>query len=307
MHPARTAAVLVLAAGLTGCGAYVPDLTGVGENPKEEAAKVGNLIAHVQCEVKYAVQSIIATDYDTADLRAQLAKTTPYIKPTGRAIEWFDGFAAQITLTLTVEDTGSLNAGLGLTDPWPNALTNYNTATKSYVQTAQSGTVSLSAQYSNKATRKETLSLFVDFKQFAGRPQIEAFRRLRSENRTGNTCSQPGTPFMQGDLKLKEWLEDALLLANGDDNYGRSLAGSEVVTKKDVIQHQVTFTITTSGGATPGWRLLRISANQGNLPFLNAQRVNTQDVIVTIGPKLDDKTNPLALNSILSAQIRQAN
>jgi len=55
--------------------------------------------------------------------------------------------------------------------------------------------------------------------------------------------------------------------------------------KPDIISLEEKFQIVTSGNATPSWKLVRVSANQG-APFFGAGRTRTHDLVITIGPAI---------------------
>jgi hypothetical protein len=54
-------------------------------------------------------------------------------------------------------------------------------------------------------------------------------------------------------------------------DYSGSLASEAKASKKDVISHEVTFVILYNGNVTPSWKLVKVSVNQGSVPFLSAQ------------------------------------
>jgi hypothetical protein len=62
----------------------------------------------------------------------------------------------------------------------------------------------------------------------------------------------------------------------------------------------VTFIVIYGGGVTPSWKLVNFTGNT-TTPFLNAQRTNTNDVIITLGPpappSAGNKGAPLALGT----------
>jgi len=89
----------------------------------------------------------------------------------------------------------------------------------------------------------------------------------------------PNTPrdslLIQSDLKLSQWLH---AMTNG-------VASGQItdVGKANVLSHEVTFDIVTSGNLTPSWKLLRGTVNQGGT-FLTASRDRKHDLTVTFGP-----------------------
>ncbi|TBF35266.1 hypothetical protein ELG88_08580 [Rhizobium leguminosarum] len=298
-------AALLLELPITGCGTYVPDLKEFYEKENTTRLKVGNFVSHVQCEIMYAVQSEMIDDIFAAENSVAKAKEMklPHLAE-GRRLGWLDTYAAQMTMNLTVEETGGINAGVSFNRPYSNAITNVDPVKDTFVSTSQVANLGLAAAYTTKATRKETLSLFIPFKSFTT-PEAIAAERAARDRKQGLDCNQDGA-FIEGDLKLKDWLDGALLPAYGDSRYAARLQAMGEITKKDAIQHEVTFVITSGASVTPSWKLVRISGNQGSTPFLNGQRVRTQGVIITLGKDTKGELPAIAQNVLLAAQIRNA-
>ena len=84
-----------------------------------------------------------------------------------------------------------------------------------------------------------------------------------------------GSLLIQSDLKLAEWLD---AMVNG-------VATGQVtsVGKQNVLSHQITFEVTTSGNITPAWKLVRATFNQ-NGSLLTASRARKHDLVITFGP-----------------------
>jgi|GEM_PF-2503395 len=61
-------------------------------------------------------------------------------------------------------------------------------------------------------------------------------------------------------------------------------AGGGGATKPDTISYEIKFVIISTGNVTPTWKLVRLSANTGALPFFSAGRTRTHDLIITVGP-----------------------
>jgi hypothetical protein len=284
---------------LSSCGTYVPDLQGgLIPNKEAEAVLVSNLVQHVECEVIAGVQEVLLNDEDNGAVQRS------YGLPEKRNLDWLRKWAAQITLTLTVEEKTSLNPSATFNKLFPTAQTFPNSALP--VKTEQIGSLVLAGAYSSDATRKDTLSLYLDFSTFSNEKALILARQARDR---GNwpPCDSASGVFMSGDLKFKNWLQQSTLLANvkggiGGD-YAQSLSQEESASKKDVLSHEVTFVIIYGANATPSWKFVNISANQGSLPFVSAQRTNTQDVIITLGPAQGDTLSLAASNTILASQI----
>lgn len=85
---------------------------------------------------------------------------------------------------------------------------------------------------------------------------------------------------MQSDLKLSEWLFDAVSASMTNTV---NFKVTTLAVKDSVLQHHVKFVIDTGGAATPSWKLTRFTVNpSGN--FLNLDRTRTNDLLITMGP-----------------------
>jgi hypothetical protein len=164
---------------LSGCGTYVPDLQEFYETPLDGQRMVMAIVEQVQCEVQNAVRSTILEDMEQAIAPeiVKVAKDTG--KKPGRRLVWLDTWGAQVTLTLTIDEKTALNPGLSLNSPMHNAPVNFAgevlspssalaARTYSFLTVPQSYALGLGGTFSADATRKETLSLFIDFKKFTG-------------------------------------------------------------------------------------------------------------------------------------------
>lgn len=104
--------------------------------------------------------------------------------------------------------------------------------------------------------------------------------------------------LIKSDLKLGEWL-DAMV-------NGVATGNITAVGKQNVLQHQITFEVTTSGNITPAWKLVRATVNQSG-SFLTASRDRKHDLVVTFGP-LDTSQSgsfliPIAESAHFSSQL----
>jgi hypothetical protein len=298
MH-SRFVVFLLITALLAGCGTRVPDLNEPFERKSQVPIRVANIIAHIQCEIQRSVQTVIIADLETQELAA---REKPELGQ-GRSLQWLEDYAAQATLTLTLEETTAFNASAGLINPLPNDIINAEAADpRLAITTQQNQTLGLSTAYSTKATVKDTVALFVPFRSFTTPEAIARERLARSQNR-GLSCKKAGGRLIEGDLKLEAWLQAVLLTSYGDQTFASSLALAQQATKKDVIQHQVTFVVSNSGGINPSLKLVNMTVNQGTTSFLSGARLKTQDVIITMGKNTNGALSPTATNTLLSSQI----
>jgi len=298
----------IFAVGLVGgCGTYVPNIQEFYEKPSVGREMVDAIVSQVECEVRKAVQHAILEDIAQAtDSYVVSFEKAHGLKP-GRKLAFLDTWAAQATLTLTVDEKSALSPGVSLNTPMPTAVTTFPHSAA--VSTPQSFSLGLGATGSADATRKETLALYIDFKKFTDKASIAKAKLMKDQpGGVDSPCNLPSGIFIQSDLKLKEWIADAMLPAyvNRGVDYGQALAAEEKISKKDVISHEITFVILYGGNITPTWKLVRVSANTGSLPLFSAQRTKTQDLIITMGPPQDGTLSTAAQNTILAAQIGQA-
>jgi hypothetical protein len=290
---------MIAMSGASGCGTYVPNLQEFYEPPDRARIKVENLVAHVECEVITGVQSVLLTDQDLAieRKRANLKQE--------EVLSELKKWAAQITLTLTVDEKSTLNPGIAFNQIYPNATSRF--LTQPSVITPQSFSLGLAGAFSSEAARKETLSLYLDFKTFTDTKSLVLARAQRDSGQQP-PCNEIGGIFIDGDLKFKDWLFAATLPAavegGIEQNYIKSLESEEKVAKKDVLSHEVTFVVLYGANVTPTLKLVNFSANPGTSPLFGVQRTNTQDVIITLGPPQQGQTlSTAAQNTTLASQI----
>lgn len=239
----RFSVSLMVAAGLSGCGTYVPEIQDFPASPAQGQLLVQSIVQNVTCEVQNAVYDVINDDKN--DFRT---KAIPQ-----RLTSWLDNWGVQITLNLTVDETGSVNPTVAWLPPSPvTAIFNLNAG----------GTLSAAS------TRIDKLHSFYSV------PELVA-RRCSADSRPG------GLFLMQSDLKLKEWLLDNVMEAGtGEVSYPAKPNGPF---KQDVISHEVKFVVVSSGNVTPGWKLKRVSVDQSG-SLLSAGRTRTHDLLITFGP-----------------------
>lgn len=303
-----TGLILIISSTLNGCGTYVPDLQEFYD-PQTAQIMVDAIVDHVQCEVQSSVQFLLLDDADAA------AKAKALHLEQGPSLDWLKQWAAQVTLTLTIDEKGSVNPGVALTPPLAPAVMTY--PNKVTVTTAQSFSLGFGATASADATRKETLAWLIDFKRFTAGQALQKAKLERDPlykaaqaagvDPVAMLCDRQNGGLIQGDLKLREWLYavtiPAFVRGGAVPDYAKSLKAEAQASKKDVISHEITFVILYGGNVTPSWKLLRVSVNQGAASLLSAQRTRTQDLLITMGPAPAGTPSQSALNTTLASQI----
>jgi hypothetical protein len=228
-------ASLVIGLSLSACGTYVPNIQEFPGDTVDGQLFVQKIVQNINCEITEAVRYVIEQD-----------KKLPR-----RTAPWFDDWGIQTTLTLTMDEKGSVNPVVNWLPPSP---------ANSIFSLAGAGIVSSSAN------RIDKLNSYNSVKQFLQ-----------------NQCLQrpDGAWMLSSDLKLREWLVYVIMAANtGETSVPVDTKG---LLKSNVISHQIKFVVTSSGSVTPGWKLSRVSINQSG-SFLTSSRDRTHDLTITLGP-----------------------
>jgi hypothetical protein len=226
---------------LASCGLYVPEIQ---ENPfateAERANFIQSIVRNVRCEVQDAVVRLYAENSE--------------IDPLNRNLAWFDSWAAQVSLTLTIDEKGSASPVISLLPPSPP--TNIFT-------------LGIGITQSEEAQRVDKIGSFFtvqDLKRLAACPAEDRHR---------------GLFILESDLKLYEWLQATMItIGLGDTPAPADQSGPY---KSNVLSHEVKFDIVSTGSVTPAWKLIRATVNQSGT-FLSGTRDRTQDMTITFGP-----------------------
>jgi hypothetical protein len=178
-----------------------------------------------------------------------------------RRTAWLDTWGVQMTLNLTVSERSTANPSVQWMRLNPADFT-------------LAGGATLQAE----ATRINKLGSYYTLPDLVNR----------------NFCDQASRPgglfMMQSDLKLKEWLYDTVMLQGQktvqfpDDKSGPF--------GQDVISHQVTFEVVSTGSITPAWKLKSVLIDPSG-SLLEANRTRKHDLLLTFGPA--DKSLLVAL------------
>jgi len=165
---------------------------------------------------------------------------------------FIDDWGVQMTLTLTTDEKGTIAPNVTWMPPSP-------------------------------ASAIFTLGAGVNFSADATRiNKINSYHLVRDlQNTRCSDASRPNGLFiLQSDLKLSEWLYDAVSAANTNTI---DFKKTQLAVKENVLQQEVKFEIVTTGNLNPSWKLHRVNVNNsGNI--LSASRTRTHDLLVTFGP-----------------------
>jgi hypothetical protein len=246
---ARLMVGFLLLVGLGGCGTYVPALRDWPNNNTVGAVTmVHAIVRSVECELKNAVTNVVRNDVRAARLRASHRAYTDFLNDWG----------AEVAFTFTIIEKSAVNPTAVWMPPSP---------------TSAVFTLGGDATASAQATRVEKLNFFYTVKDLYLRP--------------GEVCDASGEDpsgsfLIRNDLKIGELLDLRIApAATGiatTPNSENTSSGD-----KNVLSHEITFEVVTSGDLTPTWTLTRATINAtGN--FLSASRDRTHDLVITFGP-----------------------
>jgi hypothetical protein len=236
---------LVISVALAGCGLYTPE-----KDPfTSDAPYEGSYKSSKQADYESAIISHVTCEIANALKQQEDLKLVPWLSRWGTAV----------TLSITVEDQSGLAPGISTIAPFQNVVFPFPTGGN--VVSPQSFSVSVGGTASVNALRTETI-------QFT----LKNDEAIRLKN-----CNASGV-LIDGDLKIREFVFDKAVVAaagNGAWNITRPPYNSWT--------EEITFVSAYGGSATPTWKLARLTANTSS-NLLVAQRTNTNDLIITLGP-----------------------
>ncbi len=198
------------------------------------------------------------------------------VDPRFKNLTFMKDWGVQVELALTIDEKGSLGPSVNWM-PHSPASAIFN--------------ITGSATLSSDATRIDKLYAFYTVADIRKHRYCDA---------------RPTGPFLlENDLKLKEWLFEAVMLeGNREVNFSTDPNGPF---KSTVLSHEIKFDILSSGNVTPTWKFKLVTVDpSGNLLGLSRER--THDLIITLGPTTPapgGKTQPslTAANAALASDI----
>jgi hypothetical protein len=196
------------------------------------------------------------------------------VGPTPNSAQFLRKWGAQVALTLQLEEKTIVNPTAAWTPASPASAI-------FTLGGGLSGTVD--------ATRVDKVNFYY---------KVSELYRGRKVSCSRNPNPPPDSFLIKSDLKLAEWL-DAMIngVATGDITS---------VGKQNVLSHQITFEVVSSGNITPAWKLVRATVNQGGSLFTTS-RDRKHDLVITFGP-LDTTQSgnfllPIAEQTHISSQL----
>jgi hypothetical protein len=274
----KAAATVAVAVLLTGCGGLsVPEIGEVWDGSDGTR------------QVEFEIKKQIYCDLKAAAIQAEGLQLSG--KPA-LPQDW----GVQISLLLQVDESTALNPGVTFTDPMANAIVKFASGN---VTAAQSFSLAVGGTLSSTATRIDKFNSFypVGFLQIPEtkkgicEPQNDPFVKR-------GIVPARSSPFLQSELGLTPWLQDALYT----DRLLTSVNPGAAQTPPDIISLEIKFVIISSGNLTPTWKLVRFTGNNASPSLFATGRTRTHDLIITIGPSKDTRTE----STFLANQIGQA-
>lgn len=300
---AALVAGLLVATGLAGCGFIVPSIQEGWQGPDGTKELEFEIKKGIYCDLRHAVQKT-NTEWQTYVLDTQTHKTT--IPQPIIPYNW----GVQISLLLQVDEVTAFNPGIGITQPFSNVVTVFS---KGNVITPRSFSIGLGATIQSTSTRIDKFNPYYTIDWLMQKdtntspclPINDPFygaigsggEPLPSTERSATTFS---SPFLENDLGITKWLEDAMFTNVVLPSHDPSAKTSDGKIP-DTVSIEIKFVVVTSGNINPVWRLVPVTFNNGALSLVQAGRTRTHDLLITIGPP-DQKT----ANSNLASQIGQA-
>lgn len=241
----------IVPCALAACGLYTPDKDPFSSDapvaPKNKFTKQGGY-----------ENALI--DHVTCEISRALAETQKQWKELP---DLYDKWGTAVTLSITVEDQSGLSPGVTLIEPLRNVVYPFPAAAGGNVTSPQSFSFSIGGTASVNGLRTETVQ----------------YTLKNSDAIAYSDCDTTGSGVLiDGDLKIKEFIFDKAQIVGAANGLwdGKTLP-------YNAWTEEITFVLAYGGSVTPTWKLARISANSGS-NLLVAQRTNTNDLVLTLGP-----------------------
>lgn len=271
------ACVVLLVTALTesACGLGVSQLPEVWDRADTFAT------AHMELQIKTAIFcELRAAAIEARRLNSGQQYTYRSKDVTSAADEPLpDTWGAQVTLTLTADEKGSLTPSVLLKDPIaPKASFGQNVA--------QSFTLGLAGTLSSEGVRYDKYNFYYTAKDLIEDAGPDDVCHVRPTILGPVSTS---SPFVDGrNLGIREWLPGAIAVtdfqrssraaANGE---GPAL-GTSGSFSSDSITYDNKFVIVSDASVAPTWSLLRVGT--GTTALVDLNRTRTHELLITIGP-----------------------
>jgi hypothetical protein len=252
--------------GLSGCGVTTPEIQEFWGDQNQAGAMESAIAVEIECELSNALKNIHEKTSAKTVEGEELRQSYDFV------FDW----NAQANFIFYVDEQTTVNPTL------------------SFINSTQIFTLGLSGSNKTEAVRTDKAALVYKVRNLIKGPKYP--------------CNAPrataGTVFLTSDLRIEEWLLQALNLSVAQ----RLSSGKPLYPKKvDAISHDIKFEIVSSGGISPSWKLVRFGA--GSSPLFSGSRDRYQDLLLTLGPPDNahpDQLGPGGQTSVLSSQISNA-
>jgi hypothetical protein len=272
---------------LIGCGLSVPDIKEPGQGPDGTRLMEFLIKRRVYCDLKQAVHTV-----DTEMTYTKDGVTKPLLP---------DNWGAQISLLLQVDESTSFNPGVAFTFPFASEVTQFQHGT---VTTPRSFSFGFGGTLSSVGTRIDKFDPFwtIGWLRQPRTSESICFEEnlLKLPFDWSQYGMRSGSFILQSELGIDKWLKDALftnVLLNSTDP-----ATSPNKDAPDTVSIDIKFVVVSNANINPVWKLLPVTFNNGTLNLLSTGRTRTHDLLITLGPPNDTKTQ----NSHLASQFGQA-
>jgi hypothetical protein len=280
-------ASLVAVCILTGCAIGVPDIKEVWDSPEGTRQIEFEIKRRIFCDLGAAVRNV------NSQYRVESRKSAK--DKLKRRLFIPADWGAQLSLSLQVDESTSLNPGVALNTTKPNAVTTFVGFPP--VTTPQSSSLGFGGTLSSTATRVDKFNPYYSVADLMVEPTGASVCNPENDpfKLKGESPSSSSPFLVLSDLGVGQWLEDAMwtniFIPSSPKPQGApagsqgSAPGSQGSSSQpDTITLEIKFIIVSSGNVTPTWKLVRVSANTGNSPLFATGRTRTHDLIITIGP-----------------------
>jgi hypothetical protein len=185
--------------------------------------------------------------------------------------QWIETWGAQVTLKLTVEETGSVNPNIALNTTLENSVKRFPVGGD--VTRAQNVSIGLGVSGTAKSTRLETIAFTYAFKDLVE----EAKKDLAIGRRTCDEYTNGVMLF--SDLKIRQFLYDKAFIATTGEATTKKITAPPFTT----FSEDITFVASYGGNATPVWKFATIAIDPTSITA-SASRAHTDEIIITLGP-----------------------
>lgn len=319
----RRLLIVVASLGLVGCGLTNPDIKEIWDMDFPADPSLNKPPVSGTAQIEYEIRKRIYCELKEAVYEANHYPVTKSATLTGPQTLKTRGliplnWAAQITMSLEVDEVSSVNPGVSLNQVMHNAIKAFGP--QNTVTTPQSFSLGFGATLSSTATRIDKFNPYYSIEWLSKPwtsdsvcyPQNDPFVRL------GLTPASSSPFILESNLGIKDWLLGAMFVTDQLPSHGAPPAGGlpsgspgpsggGSTPKPDTVTYEIKFIIVSSGNVTPTWKLVRWSANTGMTPLFGMGRTRTHDLIITIGPATPDTAaahNVAATGSAVSSGVR---